>query len=397
MFCIYCKGAHTKENCPIVLRARISQRRKKLKISQDITSHATGPFIGHYGYPHINVGLLTPIEEVPNAWEYDAPHHWAANNFSVNQIMEFRTSLLNSRMNAHVKSLHKVVQVGQEVSMASKPADIEINLKDKPRLLLKLDSYAAPRGIQGTVNKVRLTSNPHVATKVENIISDIDLKAGEGIISLYKKGLDENFIMKNLSIGNLGVKKNRKLVPTRWSITATDEAIAKILKKEIQDHNEINYQVYFGGHLGNYFALLFFPDVFRYELFEMALKHPDNITHDYEGNFGRKQYANETAGGYYACKLPVLEKLSEVKKKGSVLAIRIITDEYHIPLGVWVVREATRKALKSKPVEFTDKKMMFEYVKDLMKKKFGIIIDGILRKSELISELNQQSKLTQWG
>lgn len=392
MFCIYCKGNHQKESCPLFLKAKLFQKRKQLTLKQDIVSQSPAPFVGHYGYPNVNVGILSPFEFVQNAWEYDAPRHWSEQDYNIDKIMDFRSSLLNSRHNIHIKSL-KLVRINQEIGMSSKPVDLEINLKEKPKISLKLDSFSAPRGIQGNLNKARIISNPKIAAKVEKIVSDTDLKAVHAITQLYQKGLDENFITKNLSIGNFGIKKNRKLVPTKWSITATDDILAKDLRKQIQDYPEADYQSYFGGYLGNYYIIMFFPDIFRYELFETALKYPDNIAWDYENHFGRKEYAFNTQGGYYACRLGILEKLKEMKRQASALVLRFITGEYTMPLGVWVCREATRKALASKPVHFNSKNLMLDYCKNLVKNKFGFYADIILRKSRLLKELTSQKRL----
>ena len=69
--------------------------------------------------------------------------------------------------------------------------------------------------------------------------------------------------------------------------------------------------------------------------------------------FGRKKYAENTVGGYYAARIAVLEQLRIIKKQSSVLALRFVDpNEYIAPLGVWVVREAVRRALKSKPIIF---------------------------------------------
>ena len=67
-----------------------------------------------------------------------------------------------------------------------------------------------------------------------------------------------------------------------------------------------------------------------------------------------------------------------------------------MPLGVWVTREATRAALKSKPLEFASKQLMLKYAKAFMKKKFGIDISKILNESALLKEMKQQAKLSKF-
>ena len=193
-------------------------------------------------------------------------------------------------------------------------------------------------------------------------------------------------------MGTLGLKKDRKLVPTRWSLTATHDIIGKHLINQIKDYNTIDYTAFFGGYLGNYYLILCFPEVWSYELFEMYVKSP-NYTTDYESYSGRKNYAEATAGGYYTVRMGVLEKLRELKRQGTVLALRFITDEYTMPLGVWVTLEATRKAMNSKPMQFSSKELMLEYAKKVALKKFNFNLHKILEKSILLKSINQQSKL----
>ena len=119
-----------------------------------------------------------------------------------------------------------------------------------------------------------------------------------------------------LSVGTVGVGNSRRLVPTRWSITATDDMIGKRLAASVKDFNWCaDHLLYFGGYLGNYFIVMLFPDAWGYELFE-SLEGHGSFTTDFEGHAGRSGYASETAGGYYAARLAVLEKLSRMKLSG---------------------------------------------------------------------------------
>ena len=82
-----------------------------------------------------------------------------------------------------------------------------------------------------------------------------------------------------------------------------------------------------------------------------------------------------------------------MKKQGSILALRFITGDYTLPLGVWVTREAARKSMQSLPIEFASKELMLEYAKKLAKKKFSFDLDEILKNSILLKNIKQQSKL----
>jgi hypothetical protein len=82
-----------------------------------------------------------------------------------------------------------------------------------------------------------------------------------------------------------------------------------------------------------------------------------------------------------------------MKRQASVLVFRFITDNYSMPLGVWVVREACRKALDSKDFEFSDQELLLNYARILSKNKFNIDLDILLSKSKILKENNSQRRL----
>jgi len=404
--CIRCKGADLscgRSFCPIIAKAESMFKVSSKPIKEDFFGSSPAPFVGRYGYPEINVGIMTPPEQREDAWLFDAPKHWANSDFKIAEIIDLRSALINSRFKANIKGQSKLLDISQEVGMASKPVDLEINLKDKPHFRLRTDAYLAPQGPNAQLEKARITENPKIDTRVDKVVSDIHLKANDALKYLYEKEFDENFLAKMLSVGVLGIKNNRKLVPTRWSIVATDDIIGKSLISEIKDFSETDsYYSFFGNYLGNYYLILMFPEVWSYELFETyappnwdygrELRH----TTDYESYSGRKLYASNTVGGYYTVRLAILEKLKEMKRQASVLALRFITDEYTMPLGVWVTRESARKTVSSKPIEFSSKELMLDYARKLIKRKFNYNIDYLLSSSILLKNIKQQTKLVKF-
>jgi hypothetical protein len=46
------------------------------------------------------------------------------------------------------------------------------------------------------------------------------------------------------------------------------------------------------------------------------------------GIFRKKEYAFNTAGGYYATRFPILEYLNSIQRQASVLVMRIETPSY---------------------------------------------------------------------
>ena len=376
---------------------------KELKKEDFFGTSPPSVFVGHNFYPNLNVGILSPPAETEDAWIHDAPNFWSEQDFTIKQIALLRSALINSRFNVNIKDVRKegkFLDKAKEIGIAKKPVDVEIKLNKAPEIRFDFEKITMPMGPRASLKQITITENVKVDNKVEKVVNDIDLKSADALTYLYENGFDENTLTKLLSIGVLGLKKNRKLVPTKWSITATDDTLGKNLINNIKDYKAIeNYQLYTGSYLGNYYYILMFPEIWQYELFEGYL--PRSIWNQDEGIkfatdsetiFGRKTYASNTVGGYYSSRLSTLEHLSKIKKQASCLVIRFETPEYNMPLGVFVVRNAARKTLANHPLTFNTKEELLNKTEELIKNKFNYDSSNVFRQSKLLKSLTQ-SKL----
>ena len=357
-------------------------------------------------YPVVNVGILSPLQKDEDAWVFDKPKYWAENNFQINDIVKLRDSLLNSKFQSNVKDVRynkKFLDLSQEIAIASKPVDVEIELQNKVIFGSEKDRILTPHGMRVSLKAAKIVSNVKVERKIDKVVND-DIKATEAMKILYKNNFDEYILNKILSIGMLGLKKNRKLVPTRWSITATDDALGKQLIENIKKYKWIeNYELFYGSFLGNHYIILFFPSAWSYELFELYLPgsswNPSNMikaSTDFEPFSGRKEYAYATAGGYYASRLPILEYLNRIKRQAGVLAIRLETPSYWAALGVWVVRESVRKTLANKKLDFRQLEELIESSRKVGMIKFGYDPSDFLKRSRLLEQVRTQRSLGDW-
>ena len=411
-----------KPSCPLKAR-ELFAKTTNFSYKKDFSGTTPNVFVGHFGYPNINVGLLSTdfsSEIIVSDQEstkcetkkddIDNPLKWSRDNYDINTIVNLRTTLINSRFKSKIDSprttiKNKFSDLSKEISLSPRNVDTEINLKEKPMLRMSFNAEASPHGPSSALVNAQLSENVRVPTKVDKIVSDVDYKAGNALNELYKHNFDEHYLTKILSVGNLGVKTQRKLVPTRWAITAVDDSVGKGVLEEVKRYsNTTGYLAYYGGYLENYFLALFFPGEWSYEFFEtfsfdMDSEYPGrNVKSesDYEGYNGRKEYAKETAGGYYASRLPVMEHLKSMKRQGSVLLMRFITKDYFASLGVWVVRESVKKTLSNKPIEFGSQELMMVYAKKLIMKKFRYDISNLLQQSRLLDYRKKQKRLGEY-
>lgn len=407
--CIRCKGSEPQKYCgrafcPIIAKSEAAFKVQDVIAGRDFL-HATDgvaptPFVGRYGYPHVKVGILNVSEPERDAMLYDAPRTWAADGYSIPEIVGLRSALVNSRFEASITSVRdpdKFLEASQEVGLSARPVDIEFTLKDTPRFRMNFQPYMAPTGPNAELEDLDLTSNPRIPKQVDAAVGDTGLKAADAVGELFLRGHDENYLSRILSVGTLGLAENRKLVPTRWSITAVDDMVSKRLLEQVKEYREADCQAFFGSYLGNHFLVLLFPREWGYELFETYMPEASwnigtkmDYTTDWEPYKGRTSYAENCTGGYYAVRLALAEKLKSMRRQASCLVIRTITGEYAVPLGVWVVREAMRKALGSKPLRFGSAEELLEHARTLIKGRFKYDVGMFLQESMLLASMRQR-------
>ncbi len=352
MLCVKCKGSLLcgKNSCPVLDAFR--SRRIELR---DIDENPTPPsvFVGRIGYPRVFAGpMLILGNESPDLFENPSKY-----SGRVEDVLALRMGLARTYRQFSVHSAvnpDRVLTELQEIAGSVRNVDVE---GEYERVVKKpsFDDIVMPSGISAVFRNIRLTSNPKIPSKVEKVSED-EIKAVQAVRMLHDSGFSTSYIQRVLSVGMLGIEK--RLVPTRWSITAVHDMIAESLKRELQDFPEISDVMLFSyEHYGNHFEVILYPSSYCFQLVEIwiekSLWSPERtwIGSDREG-IGRKREYSDLSGGYYAARLPVVEFLHGIRRQAGAIVLREIRPEYSAPLGVWVVEEGVRKALESRPERF---------------------------------------------
>jgi len=399
--CARCKG---RGYCgmPCKILAKIKQFSPKAK------THFSGSsppeiFVGRVGYPLVNTGILAP-QEYGDTEEMSLPEIWYKKNLSIQQILNFRGQLIYSRFKSKIKGAKankKFLNTMQEISLASKSVSTEFFLKKPIKAQILVDKHVPLIGNPAPLKSIKLEENPFIEKKVDYLVSDTDNKAASSIKELYKSNIPISNIIKILSAGMLGLKNNRKLVPTRWSVTATDDTISKELLKKIKLYPEINEILLFNeNYVGNYYEILLLPDKFSFEVIEAymsgsvwnPLSAKINFAQDFERFSGRKTYAGSVTGAYYTARLAVCEYLEKIKKQAYIIIFREERPEYNAPLGVGILRELCRNAFLKKPEKFDTIQQALEKIQSRMK----LPIQQFIEQSVLLKKYKTQARLSKW-
>ncbi len=383
--CLRCKGKLLcgRSYCPLQL---VAFTRKKIAKALKREIHSPSPpavFVGRAGYPKVFAGPLLALSENIEPELFDNPNLWYGKDYR--EIINFRANLLRVKKKEHVKLSNRLKESLQEVALSSKPVFIEAYFKTLSAKI-SFSRFLQPLGPSGEIKKLILASTPKIPQKVEKIITD-DLKADEQAFMLYQNGEDVYSISRVLSAGLLG--REKKLVPTRWSITAADDMIAKKLLEKIRSYPLINeYLLWSNTHLDNHFEILFLPKAWSFELFEawsaqsVWAQGKLRITVEREIWRGRTSYATEQGGGYYAARLAVCEQLAKMRRQACVVVFREIREGYVLPVGVWEVRETMRKAFEKKPERFATLREALASIG----KRLRIPLKEYLKRSALLTQ-----------
>jgi len=385
--CIYCRGIRKlcgKPKCPIMMKFYSYINVKKLISNLELEgSSPPGVFIGRYGYPYVYAGpLIPPI--LGDTHLYDYPEKWI--DMKMEDIIDFRFKLVRGKFLVNVKKFEEAgrrIQLTQELALATSPVETEAYFKKPPGKIFLIDADVQPMGPSAPLKKFDII-NPKIDHKLEKAYYDFDLKAADAIINLFHERIPVTRIQRAFSVGAFGLRRNRKLVPTRWSITAVDSTISRRIRDEIVKKNPLinEYRVFESNMLGNRFTVIMFPEKWSYELIEAwypgTAWNPNrrfiSIGGDFEPYEGRKTYA-KIGGCYYAARLATVEYLEREGRQASVLILREAYPEYILPLGVWLVRECVRKALASRPLKFDDLNEVLEHLSRRLKVNMKYWID----------------------
>ncbi|HKX96635.1 MAG TPA: hypothetical protein VJL78_02245 [Candidatus Nitrosocosmicus sp.] len=319
-------------------------------------------FVSSYAYPKVKVGpLFSPLQT--DSAILDHPEKWAGK--SIEDIIRYKLSLIRGTHSTHVKTnlnADRYIQSLQELTMATRSTEIEVAFERKPKLNLEeistrtaSDSDTIHFGMASKLVSLKLPSDISSDKKIEKAFYDIDFRAIEAINYLYREGIEISKISKILSLGMIGIKKNRRLVPTKWSISAIDQIISSDLIEKTKTFQPLERtRVYKYVHLGNHYSIVLIPDeLWSFEMHEAWIdkKGDAKIEIDFEDSTGLKNYP-KIGGSYFAARLAVIEFLHDQEKSASVIVLREIHPEYILPVGVWQIREGIREALRMNGTKF---------------------------------------------
>ena len=349
------------------------------------TLEGTSPpsvFIGSWNYPKVFAGpMISPFHG--DIRIMDSPESWIPEDLSQDEIIGYRMSLVRGKRLLDVRDLSgRFTEQLRDIALSSTSLESEAVFSDSPIGGFSGEEHT-PFGPSACLDRFT-TGSARWEAGLEKVYYDTDFRAGDAIIHLHSEGFPLSAVQKALSAGAVGRQKDRRLVPTRWAITACDTTLADSFLSKVRRCEMVDsFRVHEFSSLYNHYAVILMPVPWEFEWMEAFLhltSDEELIFSDHEGNRGKKEYSR-VGGCYYSSKMAVLEALSREGKQAGVIILREARKGY-VPMGVFNVRENVRHAMLQLPFSFEDLTSALKHVSQ----RFQLPVSRFIGKSSLLSE-----------
>ena len=377
------KGAYLKQ-----LTAATTQMRS-VEVGKEMEgSSPPSVFIGSWNYPDVYAGpMIAPVHG--DTAIMDTPESWISAGKTQEEIIGYRMNLVRGKRMVSATDLDsRFVEKLQEITLSSSSIESEIAFASPPQGMSFSEEHT-PFGPSAPIERFEIESG-RWNRDLEKVFYDSDLRASEAVVSLHREGVPFSSIQKAFSVGTMGRGMNRRLVPTRWSITAVDTTIGDNLLSRVQKCPVIDtIRVHEFSSLHNNYAVILMPTGWQYEWSEAFLRILGNeelVFSDHEVRKKKTEYSH-LGGCYYSCKMAVLEALAREQRQAGAIILREALKGY-VPMGVFNVRENVRSAMQQPGTPFEDLPSALAHIGQkftLPMKRFveeGALLRDVLRKKQ---------------
>ena len=196
----------------------------------------------------------------------DQPEEWLAQNKTQGEIIGYRMNLVRGKHPVCATDVStRFVEKLQDIALSDGSIESEAGFTTTPSGMSFSEEHT-PFGPSAALERFEIESGKW-DQNLEKVFYDTDLLVADAIIDLHRQGVAFSGIQKAFSVGTMGRKKGRRLVPTRWSITACDTMIGNHLLAEVKNCPVINsFRLHEFSSLNNNYAVLLMPTGWQYRM-----------------------------------------------------------------------------------------------------------------------------------
>ena len=322
-------------------------------------------------YPMLEAGFLASNEPLEHLSIYDFPEAWQG--LDRDTIFTMRRHLYRFLLPVDARSLQPegIVKPLQEIALSVRPIAIRVEGESLQPRRLQLRNGQLPSAGDVTIKSIELLSEPEIS-KVAERITEQDIPASEGIWRLldYDYSLDQ--VVRLMSIGLLGKKNTRRILPSRSAYKATINAfIDRAIMELIESPSVSSYEIYVSTLFGDRFAVLLHPGEARVDYLRMDLIG-DNMTRGFAFE-GLRQYPTDPKTSVYSdhARFSVYKNLVRRNQRCHATIFHLSKEPRNQILGPWVARAGIQETLSSEPIRLDNRNNAIELLETLLEPDFS--------------------------
>jgi hypothetical protein len=328
-----------------------------------------GIFTESSRYPIMWAGVLGTVQ--PSEWLsiFDHPEAWRG--LDRKAILRMRQQLYRFVLPVDAKEMtpHSVVDSLQTVALSVSPIAIEVDSPHLPRSELKGIGGQSPMGQLIKCKSLEIVSNPEIS-RVAKRICDKDVPSAESVWQLldYDYTLDQ--VARMMSVGLLGHKKRRRLVPLRSAYKAViDSYLTNAVMNLVESPLSSSIRLHASTLHGDSFTVLLRPGEPRVDYLRLeSFNGLNTLRTSFEG---LETQATDPKTSVYAdhARFSAYRNMIGNTESSHIVIFHQCRDPHNLILGPWVARAGVRYALDGDGVELDNMENAVTVMNSLLKPK----------------------------
>jgi len=313
---------------------------------QDLTVFSPpGVYIESEKYPRLRAGILATPHPSEFISIYDHPEAWMGLNRDA--ILSMRRNLYYFSLPVDARTMTPRHTVGtlQRIALSVSPVALNVEATTLPPRDLVMRPGSLPSSPEVHTDSIEVISKPEVS-KVAEKVSEKDMPASEGILSLLDYDYSIEQVTRLLSLGLLGKHENRRLLPTsNASRVVADTVSAHVKNMFAGTEDKDEYRIHISRPLGEVMVVLARPgrpsiDYFRIERYQGVTKRSFSSNEKAIGASDTKtaSYAN-------AAELSAMQHMWKTKRGMRITVFHLSNNKRNQILNGWIPRAGVSAAL----------------------------------------------------
>ncbi len=299
-------------------------------------------------------GVLASIE--PDEWLsiYDHPESWRG--FDRETVLSMRKHLYRFVIPIDAREMQPedYIHSLQTISLSVAPVALGVEVSDLPPHRLHALGSQLPSSPIVQATSLEILSHPEISRVAERICKK-DIPASEGVWQLLGYDYSLEQVTRWMSLGMLGRKKNRRIIPLRSAFKAVidafiDRSVIEFVEKETTE----TVRLYIENTCGDSFIVLSRPGEPRVDY--LSIENTTDALARGVSLEGPGHVASDPKTSVYAdhARYSAYRHMNETKLKSHIIIFHYSQKPQNRMLGPWLVRAGVHDALQTSPVRIDD-------------------------------------------